>query len=100
MRDVRPHSALSGLAHRALYVHGPSWLREVADAAQGDTRGVALKLDVSTDPAGVALTEEGWTEVREGFWRDPYTRQVLTAREALDRLAKDNRGAAAEETRP
>lgn len=100
MRDVRPHSALSGLAHRALYVHGPSWLREVADAAQGDTRGVALKLDVSTDATGCALTEAGWIEVREGFWRDPYTRQVLTAREALDRLEKDNRGAAAEETGP
>jgi hypothetical protein len=24
---------------------------------------VALKLDVSTDPEGVALTEEGWVEV-------------------------------------
>lgn len=100
MREVAAAPALDGVALRALYVHGPEWLREVADAAQGDTRGVALKLDVSTDPAGVALTEEGWTEVREGFWRDPYTRQVFTAREALDRLAKDNRGAAAEETRP
>lgn len=100
MRDVAACPALDGVALRALYVHGPAWLREVADAAQGDVRGVALKLDVSTDPAGVALTEEGWTEVREGLWRDPYTRQVFTAREALDRLAKDNRGAAAEESRP
>jgi hypothetical protein len=98
VRDVRPHSALDAVALRALYVHGPEWLREVADAADGDTRGVALKLDVSTDPEGVALTEEGWTEVAEGRWRDPYTRQVLTTREAFDRLTKD-RGDAAEETR-
>lgn len=98
MRDVRAHSALSGVALRALYVHGPEWLREVADAADGDTRGVALKLDVSTDPAGCALTEEGWVEVAEGRWRDPYTRQVLSVREAFDRLTKD-RGDAAEETR-
>jgi hypothetical protein len=98
VRDVRAHSALSGVALRALYVHGPGWLREVADAADGDTRGVALKLDVSTDPEGCALTEEGWTEVAEGRWRDPYTRQVLTTREAFDRLTKD-RGDAAEETR-
>jgi hypothetical protein len=100
MRDVRPHSALSGVALRALYVHGPEWLREVADAADGDSRGVALKLDVSTDPEGVALTEEGWTEVAEGRWRDPYTRQVLSVREALDRLTKDRGDAAAEETNP
>ena len=100
MRDVRPHSALGAVALRALYVHGPEWLREVADAADGDTRGVALKLDVSTDPAGVALTEEGGTEVAEGRWRDPYTRQVLSVREALDRLTKDRGDAAAEETNP
>ena len=61
---------------------------------------MALKLDVSTDPAGVALTEEGWTEVAEGRWRDPYTRQVLSVREAFDRLTKDRGDAAAEETNP
>lgn len=100
MRDVRPHSALDAVALRALYVHGPEWLREVADAAGGDTRGVALKLDVSTDAAGVALTEAGWTEVAEGRWRDPYTRAVLPTERALARIAKDNRGNAAGETQP
>lgn len=101
MRDVDAQPALADVALRTIYVHGSSWLREVADAAEGDGRGIACKLDVSTDAAGCALTEAGWTEVREGFWRDPYTRQVLTAHEALDRLDKDNRGAAAaEETGP
>lgn len=99
MRDTDPSARIAPHALRAIYVHGPGWLREVADASRGDVQGVAIKLDVSTDPEGVALTEAEWTEVSPGRWRDPYTRIVLSTREALDRLAKDNRGNTAEETR-
>ena len=91
MRDTDPTARIAPHALRAIYVHGPGWLREVADASRGDVQGVAIKLDVSTDPEGVALTEAEWTEVAPGRWRDPYTRQVFMTCEALKRVEKDSK---------